>query len=70
MASMGRRSLTKRAWKTMRCFASEVRFLGWVAKRQVKKWNATVLRRQARAAAHFDPLERAEETGCSRAGVG
>ena len=48
MASMGKRSLTKNAWKTQRCFASEIRFLGRQAKRCTKGLNATSLRQQAR----------------------
>lgn len=50
MASMGRRSLTKRAWKAQRCLATDVRFMGRRMKRHVKSWNASELRRQARAA--------------------
>lgn len=50
MASMGRRSLTKRAWKAQKCFATDVRFMGRAGKRQAKKWNSTEMRRQGRAA--------------------
>lgn len=48
MASMGKRSLTKKAWKTQRCFASEVQFIGRKAKRSTKGRNASTLRQTAK----------------------
>jgi hypothetical protein len=48
MASMGRRSLTKKAWKTQRCFATEVQFVDRQARRATKGKNAKTLRQHAR----------------------
>jgi hypothetical protein len=36
MASMGKRSLTPKAWKAQGCFATKVRFIGRRAKRTTK----------------------------------
>jgi hypothetical protein len=49
MATMGRRSLTKKAWKAQRSFTSEVQFLKRKTKRLIKGWNARKLREQARS---------------------
>jgi hypothetical protein len=48
MASMGKRSLTPKAWKAQGCFAAEVRFIGRRAKRTTKGYGARALRRQAK----------------------
>jgi hypothetical protein len=48
MASVGKRSLTKKAWKAQGCFASEVQFLGRKARRTTKGRNARKLRNQAK----------------------
>ena len=48
MAGMGKRSVTKKAWKAQGCFASEVRFIGRKAKRSTKRRNAVSLRQQAK----------------------
>jgi hypothetical protein len=48
MASMGKRSLTRKAWKAQRCFASEVQFVDRKEKRSTKGRNASTLRLQAR----------------------
>ncbi len=45
MASMGKHSLTTKAWKTQGCFASQVQFIGRKAKRTTKKRNSGALRR-------------------------
>ena len=45
---MGKRSLTKKAWKTQRCFASEVQFIDRKAKRSTKGRNANKQRQQAK----------------------
>lgn len=48
MASMGKQSLTKKAWRAQGCVASEVQFIGRKAKRAIKGRNARTLRQQAK----------------------
>ncbi|MBI3823498.1 MAG: hypothetical protein HY289_12585 [Planctomycetes bacterium] len=48
MASMGKRSLTKKAWKTQGCFATQVQFIGRKARRSTKGKNTSALRQQAK----------------------
>lgn len=46
--SMGRQSLTRRAWKAQGCFACEVQSVGRKNKRQTKGANTRKLRAQAK----------------------
>ncbi len=48
MASMGKRSLTTKAWKTQGCFASQVQFSDRNAKRTTKGRNSGALRREGK----------------------
>jgi hypothetical protein len=48
MASMGKRSLSKKAWKAQGCFASEIQFINRKAKRLTKSHNNSTLRREAK----------------------
>lgn len=52
MAGMGKRSLTKKSWKTQKCFATTVQFVGRKAKRSTKSRNASTLRQQPLARLH------------------